>query len=43
MAVVTLCSDFRAQEEEISHYSHIFLFSICQEVKGLDAMILVFL
>ena len=42
MAAVTICSDFRAQEEEICHYFHLFP-CICYEVMGLDAMILVFL
>ena len=42
MASVTTRRDFRAQEEEICHYFHIFP-SICHEVMGLDAMILVFL
>jgi len=41
MAVITIHSDFRAQEEEICHYFHIFP-SICHEIMGLDAMILVF-
>ena len=40
MAAVTICSDFRAQEEETYHYFHLFP-SICHEVMGLDAMILV--
>ena len=39
MATVTICSDFRAQEEEICHY-HLPP-SICHEVMGLDAKILV--
>ena len=42
MATVTSHSDFRAQEEEIYHYFHIFT-SICHEVLGLDVMIFVFL
>ena len=33
MAAVTICSDFRAQEEEICHYFHLFP-SICHEVMG---------
>ena len=41
MAAVTIHSDVGAQEDEIFHYFH-FLLSICHEVKGLDAMILVF-
>ena len=42
MAAVTISSDFAAQEEEICHYFHLFP-SICQEVMGPDALILVFL
>ena len=42
MAAVTISSDFGAQEEEICHYFH-FSPSICHEVMGTDAMILVFL
>jgi len=42
MLAVTICSDFRAQEEEICHYST-FSPSICQEVIGPGAMILGFL
>ena len=41
MASVTICSDFRAQEEEICHYS--FSPSVCHEVMGIDVVILVFL
>ena len=41
-AAVTICSDFRAQEEPICHYFHLFP-SICCEVMRLDAMVLVFL
>ena len=41
MTTVTILSDFRAQEEEICPYFHLFP-SICHEVMGLDA-ILVFL
>ena len=41
-ASVTICSDFRAQEEPICHYFHLSP-SICHEVMGLDAMVLVFL
>ena len=40
MAAVTICSDFRVQEEEICHYFNFFP-SICYEVMGLDAMILI--
>ena len=41
MAAVTIHSDFGAQEKKICHY---FNFSppVCQEVMGLDAMILIF-
>ena len=39
VAAVTICSDFRAQEEEICHYFHRSP-SICHEVMGPDAMIL---
>ena len=40
MASVTIHSDFRAQEKEICHCS-MFSSSICHEVMGPDAMILV--
>ena len=40
MAAVTVCSDFGAQENKVT-VSIVFP-SICHEVKGLDAMILVF-
>ena len=40
MAVVTICSDFGAQKYKVSHCSIIFP-SICHEVMGQDAMILV--
>ena len=40
MAAVTVCGDFRAQEEEFCHYFHIF--PICHAVMQLDT-ILVFL
>ena len=40
MAAVTIHSDFRTQEEEICHYFY-FSLSICHEVMGPDAMILV--
>ena len=39
MTGVTICSDFKAQEEEICHYFH--LFPIRYEVMGPNAMILV--
>ena len=39
MAAVTICSDFRAPKEEICHC---FYPSICHEVMGPDAIILVF-
>ena len=38
MAAVTICSDFGAQKNKVSHFSP----SICHEVMGPDAMILVF-
>ena len=41
MATVTICSDFGAQENKACHCFHCFP-SICHEVMGLDAMILVF-
>ena len=41
MAAVTICSDFGAQKNKVSHCFHCFS-SICHEVMGLDAMILVF-
>ena len=41
MAAVTICSAFGAQENEVYHCFH-FSPSICQEVMGLDAMMLVF-
>ena len=40
MAAVTIHSDFRAQEEEICHYFHLFPFCL-PWIKGLDAIILV--
>ena len=42
MAAVTFCSDFRAQDGDICHNFHLSP-SICHEVMGPDAMILVFL
>ena len=39
MAVVTVCSGFRGQENKICHYFHIFSFYVV----GPDAMILRFL
>ena len=42
MATVIICSDFRAQEEEIYHYFHLSP-SISHEVMGPDAMTLAFL
>ena len=42
MGAVTICSDFRAQEEEMCHHFHLSP-SICHKVMGPDAMILVFL
>ena len=41
MAAVTVCSDFGAPPNKVSHCFHCFL-SISHEVMGLDAMILVF-
>ena len=41
MAAETICTDFGAQENKVSHCFHCFP-SICHEVMGLDAMILVF-
>ena len=41
MASVTICSDFGAQENKVCHCFHCFP-SICHEVMGPDAMILVF-
>ena len=42
MAAVTICSDFGAQENKVSHYFHCLSIYL-HEVMGLDAMILVFL
>ena len=41
MAAVTICSDFGALQNKVSHYFHCFP-SICHEVMGTDAMISVF-
>ena len=41
MAAVTICSDLGAQENKVCHRFHCSP-SICHEVMGLDAMILVF-
>ena len=41
MAAVIVCSNFGAQENKICHCFHFFP-SICHEIMGLDAMILVF-
>ena len=41
MASVTICSDFGAQKNKVSHCLNCFP-SICREVMGPDAMILVF-
>ena len=41
MAVVTICSDFVAQENKVCHCFHSFSF-IFHEVMGPDATILVF-
>ena len=40
MGVVTICSDFEAQENNICHCFHCFP-SICHEVMGPDAMIFI--
>ena len=40
-AAITICSEFGAQENKICHCFHVSL-SICHEVMGPDAMILVF-
>ena len=40
MAAVTIYNDFGAQENKVCYYFHCFS-SICHEVMGLDAMILV--
>ena len=42
MATVTICSDFRAQENKVCHCFHFFYPSVCHEVMGPDAMIFVF-
>ena len=41
MAAVTICSDFGAQKNKVSHVPTVSP-SICHEVMGPDAMILVF-
>ena len=41
MSAVTIGRDLGAQENKVSHRFHFFP-SICHEVMGLDAMILVF-
>ena len=41
MAAVTICCDFGAQENKVSHCFH-FSPYICYEVMGLDAMIFIF-
>ena len=41
MAAVTIHSDFEVQVNKICHYFHFFP-SICHQVMGPDAMILVF-
>ena len=41
MAAITICSDLGAQENKVCHCFHCFP-SICHEVMGPDAMILVF-
>ena len=42
MAAVTICSDFGAQKNKVSHCFSTVSLSICHEVLGPDAMILVF-
>ena len=42
MAIVTVCSDFRAQRYKICHCFHFFLPPICHEMMRPDAMILVY-
>ena len=42
MAVVTVHSDFGAQEIKVCHCFHFFSTSVCHEVMGQDTMILVF-
>ena len=42
MAAVTVCSDFGAQENKVSHCFLCFPIFVCHEVMGPDAMILVF-
>ena len=41
MAAITICSDFGAPQNKVSHCSTVFP-SICHEVMGPDVMILVF-
>ena len=41
MAAATICSDFGAQENKVCHCFH-FSPSICHEVMGPDAIVLVF-
>ena len=41
MIAVTICSDFGVPQNKVSHYFH-YSPSVCHEVMGLDAMILVF-
>ena len=41
MAAITICSDFGAQKNKVSHCFHCFP-SVCHEVMGPDAMISVF-
>ena len=41
VAAVTICSDFRDQENKVCHCVH-FPPSICHEMMGLDVMILAF-
>ena len=41
MAAITICGDFEAPQNKVWHYFHVSP-SICHEVMGPDAMILVF-
>ena len=41
MAAVTICSDFGAQENKVSHCFHCFP-SVCHDVMGPDAMMFAF-
>ena len=43
MGVVTICSDFGAQENKVCHCFHCFNIYFCHEVMGPDAIDLSFL